>query len=268
MKDNTIKVDREKRIEVYENKVQLYADEYIQDIDARDDDERTMLMRKPPVFRGMCKYIFEHVFKIGKGEIRYNNKSSNIDYADVDMLNHVWSLYTSLCYKYLSNPTLLNFAIFSGIDNTTLASWINGEYRDDSDTSLSTIDNISTTDNVNSIISTDNKGNDIYINNIQGVADPLNDRQLGDPVGSSHSQTVKKWKSECEAALYDVAMNGGIGGMFLLKANYGYSEGAQQITLTNGDAGKTIDQIAAEHRFQIAQDDNDQTDNTPPAADF
>ena len=268
MKDNTIKVNRDEKIAVYDNKVGICVDEYIGSLDADSDDERKMLIRKAPVFRGMCKYVFEHVFKIGKGEIRYNNKNSNIDYADVDMLNHVWSLYTSLCYKYLSNPTLLNFAIFSGIDNTTLASWINGEYRDDSNTSLSTIDNISTTDNVNGIISTDDKGNDIYINNIHGADEPRNNSQISDPVGSSHSQTVKKWKSECEAALYDVAMNGGIGGMFLLKANYGYSEGAQQITLTNGDAGKTIDQIAAEHRPQIAQASDDTDNIQPPAADF
>ncbi len=268
MKSNAIKVDRDKQIEVYESDVAIYVDQYIQDIDAHDDDERMMLMRKAPVFRGMCKYVFEHVFKIRKGQIRYNNKNSNIDYADVDMLDHVWAMYTSLCYKYLSAPTFLNFAIFSGIDDSTLVSWYNGDYRDDSNRDVSTTDNISTVDNLNSTISNTDDGNDIYINNIHGVADPINNRQIGDPVGSSHSSTVKRWKKECEAALYDVAMNGGIGGMFLLKANYGYSEGAQQIAITNGDSSKTIDQIAAEHRFQIAQDDNDQTDNAPPAADF
>ena len=268
MKDNTIKVNRDEKIAVYDNKVGICVDEYIGSLDADSDDERKMLIRKAPVFRGMCKYVFEHVFKIGKGEIRYNNKSSNIDYADVDMLDHVWAMYTSLCYKYLSAPTFLNFAIFSGIDDSTLVSWYNGDYRDDSNRDVSTTDNISTVDNLNSTISNTDDGNDIYINNIHAAADPLNDRQVGDPVGSSHSSTVKRWKKECEAALYDVAMGGGIGGMFLLKANYGYSEGAQQITLTNGDAGKTIDQIAAEHRPQIAQASDDTDDMHPPAADF
>ena len=268
MKSNAIKVDRDKQIEVYESKVGMYVDEYIQDIDARDDDERKMLIRKAPVFRGMCKYVFEHVFKIGKGEIRYNNKNSNIDYADVDMLDHVWSMYTALCYKYLSNPTILNFSIFSGIDDSTLVTWLNGDYRDDSKCNISTTDKSTLSFIDNSTKSNDIKGNDIYINNIQSDDDTRNAVPMGDPVGSSHSQTVKRWKSECEAALYDVAKAGNIGGIFLLKANCGYSDGGQQITITNSDQGKTIDQIAAEHRFQIAQDDNDQTDSTPPAADF
>lgn len=89
-----------------------------------------------------------------------------------------------------------------------------------------------------------------------------------DEVGSSHSASVKKWKAECEAALYDVAMCGGVGGMFLLKANYGYTEAPQQLVISQGDAGKTIDQIAAEHRQQITQSDNDTDDIAPPAADF
>ena len=268
MKDNTIKVNRDEKIAVYDNKVGICVDEYIGSLDADSDDERKMLIRKAPVFRGMCKYVFEHVFKIGKGEIRYNNKNSNIDYADVDMLDHVWSMYTALCYRYLSDPTLLNFSIFSGIDNTTLTSWSNGEYRDDSKSNMSTTDKSTLSFIDSTYKGNDDNGSDIYINNIQSDDDTRNAVPMGDPVGSSHSQTVKRWKSECEAALYDVAKAGNIGGIFLLKANCGYSEGAQQITLTNGDAGKTIDQIAAEHRFQIAQDDNDQTDSTPPAADF
>jgi hypothetical protein len=77
------------------------------------------------------------------------------------------------------------------------------------------------------------------------------------------------WLRECELALVDGATEqNSIGCIFALKANYGYVEG-QQITIsTNGDAGKSIDQIAAEHRQQIAQSDNDVDDIAPPAADF
>ena len=68
----------------------------------------------------------------------------------------------------------------TGIDNTTITSWINGEYAG--------------------------------------------------RVSSGHSQTAKKWKSECESSLYDeVIQTGNIGCMFALKANYGYRDNIQII---------------------------------------
>ena len=81
-----------------------------------------------------------------------------------------------------------------------------------------------------------------------------------DPVGSSRSKTIKKMREECEAAAYDVAMSGNPGGMFILKANYGYTEQPQQIVISRGDQGKSLEQIAAEHVQQI-------TDSAAPAAE-
>ena len=67
-------------------------------------------------------------------------------------------------------------------------------------------------------------------------------------------------REECEAAAYDVAMSGNPGGMFILKANYGYTEQPQQIVISQGDQGKSLEQIAAEHVQQI-------TDSAAPAAE-
>lgn len=49
-------------------------------------------------------------------------------------------------------------------------------------------------------------------------------------VSSGHSDTARKWKSECESTLYDeVIQTGNIGCMFALKANYGYRDNIQII---------------------------------------
>lgn len=74
----------------------------------------------------------------------------------------------------------MRYSVMTGIDNTTITSWINGEYAG--------------------------------------------------RVSSGHSQTAKKWKSECESSLYDeVIQTGNIGCMFALKANYGYRDNIQII---------------------------------------
>ena len=61
-----------------------------------------------------------------------------------------------------------------------------------------------------------------------------------------YSNTVKKWLSECELSALDSASSGNPGGMFILKACYGYSEQPQQIIVSNGNAlpQATLEQIA------------------------
>ena len=189
---NTIKVER--GIEIYESQIQEFADEYICNLEHADEIRRT------PIFKGMLKSIFTNVFKISKGDIKYNNKNSNIDYSNIDLLNNIWDIYTGLCYKYMQNPTLLNFSMLTGIAHETLTDWTNGNYRDN-----------------------------------------------GSELGSSHRQSAKKWLKECESAAYDVALSGNPGGMFILKANYGYTEAPQQIQIMGQDQHKSIEQIAAEH---------------------
>ena len=208
MKDNTTKVDQ---AEVYENRILEYADDYIQSLDAPGDDERIMLMHRPPVFRGMLKYIYINIFK-PKDTLIYN-KHSIIDYNNINQIMNIWSIYVGLCYKYLSNPTILNFEIFTGISDDIIAAW--GREK----------------------------------------------------VGSQKLAAYKSIRKECEAAAYDVAMSGNPGGMFILKANYGYTEQPQQIVITQSDQGKTPEQIAAEHMQDLLPDHSD-NNNTPPAADF
>ena len=185
---NTVRA--ENGVEIYKEEVLAIADEYTAEtFPDCEEDEIKMLMRKSQPFKGMLKYINNRLFKLKDGDIKYNNKNSNIDYSDIDYINRLWDIYTSLCYRYLQNPTLLNFSLFTGIANETFSDWISGNYR----------------------------------GGTEGAS-------------SVHCQTAKKWQEECEAALYDTAMTGNPGAMFLLKSNYGYTETPQRIEITGANA--------------------------------
>lgn len=127
---NTIKT--KEGIEIYEDEIYTLADTYIANLKAKgkyNDDDIKKIMCKPHSFKGMLKYIYKHLFKASKKDKKYNNKNSNIDYSDIDLLNNIWDIYTDLCYTYMQNPTLLNFSMLTGIDITTFNSWKNKEYR-------------------------------------------------------------------------------------------------------------------------------------------
>ena len=185
---NTVRA--ENGAEVYKRDVDVIADEYIAEtFPDCDEDEIKTLMRKSQPFRGMLKYINSRLFKLKEGDIKYNNKNSNIDYGNIDYINRLWDIYTSLCCRYLQNPTIFNFSLFTGIDMDTFNCWKTGE----------------------------NRG---------GI----------DGASSAHAESYKKWLAECEGALYDTAMTGNPGAMFLLKSNYGYTETPQRIEITGAQA--------------------------------
>ena len=100
-------------IEVYEDKIKYYADEYINTL---DDPES--INNNPSLFTGMIKYIYKYLFK--------NNPVNN---DDISVLNNIFDIYTGLCYRYNKRPTLLNFSLLVGISNDTFNAWKNGEYR-------------------------------------------------------------------------------------------------------------------------------------------
>ena len=110
--------------EIYETKIHEYADEYINTL---DDPES--INNNPSLFTGMIKYIYKYLFKPGKRDKVLSNSNSNLDLSDIDLLDNIWSIYTELCYRYSKRPTILNFSLMIGVDNTTIDSWRRGEYR-------------------------------------------------------------------------------------------------------------------------------------------
>ena len=122
MMGNTVRA--ENGAEIYESKIHEYADEYINTL---GDPES--INNNPSLFTGMIKYIYKNLFKPGKKDKVLSNSNSNLDLSDIDLLDNIWGIYTELCYKYSKRPTILNFSLMIGVDNTTIDSWRRGEYR-------------------------------------------------------------------------------------------------------------------------------------------
>lgn len=120
---NTVKT--ECGIEVYENNIKYFAEEYISDLPEGEDS----IYNNPSLFTGMIKYIYKHLFKPKKNDKVLYNSNSVLDTGNIDMLDNIWGIYTDLCYRYNKRPTLLNFSLLVGIGNDVFNSWIRGEYR-------------------------------------------------------------------------------------------------------------------------------------------
>ena len=122
MMGNTVRA--ENGMEIYETKIHYFADEYINNL---PDPES--IYNNPSLFTGMIKYIYKYLFKPGKKDKVLSNSNSNLDLSDIDLLDNIWGIYTELCYRYSKRPTILNFSLMIGVDNTTIDSWRRGEYR-------------------------------------------------------------------------------------------------------------------------------------------
>ena len=204
--------------EIYTHEILTLADEYINSL---DDPEAIKGNNKGP-FTGMIKYIYSNYFK--------NNSVNN---EDIDTLNNIWDIYTSLCYKYNKRPTLLNFGVMVNISMDCFNDWKNGTNR--------------------AYIYLDDNNNKIKDINTYRLNYP--DREYKKVPSSSHSQAVKKWLAECEASLFDGATeNNSIGCIFALKANYGYTETAPVPTINpNQIANRTPEQIAQTYGEVVAE---------------
>lgn len=85
-------------------------------------------------------------------------------------------------------------------------------------------------------------------------------------LGSTRSDTLKKWDAESESSWQDEASTGNPGPMFILKARRGWQETAPvQIPQNNNGITKTTEQIAKEMGVQLLPD---QQRTDPPNVDF
>lgn len=188
MKKNTELL--ESGVEVYTSRIQELADEYIDTIDNPD------LIPNPSTayFNGMIKYISNRLFKHVK-----------LDYSNIEELDNIWDIYTALCYKYNKYPTIIEFCLLINISRDTLHNWKNETTRN---YKYYTLDGV-------------------YIKDIAGWKLNHPGGQYVRELSKTHSDTVKKWLTECENALLRGASEGGkVGCIFALKANYGYTETA------------------------------------------
>lgn len=110
-KNNTVVTDQ--GIEVYQDTINYYADEYVDSLYDQED------IHKPNSnqFTGMIKYINK--------SIEFGRKILE----DIDALNEIWDTYTELVYKYNQKPTIEEYALLIGVHRDTIYSWAKRECR-------------------------------------------------------------------------------------------------------------------------------------------
>lgn len=74
---------------------------------------------------------------------------------------------------------------------------------------------------------------------------------FSEKLGTSRSDTIKKWQDECRLGRYKSAASGNVGGIFLCKAVDGMRETAPDPAPRN-DQHRTAEQIAADYGTQAA----------------
>lgn len=176
--------------EVYSHAIKRLADEYISTL----DEPELIYNPQTSFFNGMIKYINNNYFK-------YNP----VDYANIEYIDSIWDIYTSLCYKYNKYPTIIEFCLLINISRDTVNSWKNEDTR--------------------KYVYYTADGE--QIKDIAGWKLNHPNEDYRQELSTSHSYTVKKWLAECENALFRGAAEGNkVGCIFALKANYGYTETA------------------------------------------
>ena len=122
---NTVRT--ESGIEVYEDKISEYLDQYIAEHDIED-------MHREPQSRWNAAliYINKNLFKIHKDYLKAepymsgkleNNAMTNNNAYDLDKINNICDIYINLCYEYDKEISCMGFGKLTGISQDTLYQW-------------------------------------------------------------------------------------------------------------------------------------------------
>lgn len=225
---NTNTVKTEQGTEIYTDDMYVYADEYINTL--RDPD--SVYNSAGNTFTGMIKYINRHM-----------GFTKDI-YADINILNNIWEIYTELVYRYNQKPTMEEYALLIGASRDTIYSWLNGTSR--------------------GTIYRDKEGN--VINDFFTWQSGHKGEPYTQEPSTERADTIKKWQEECKLGRYKSAASGNVGGIFLCKAVDGMVETAP-VQLENTTQRQSIEEI--QQRYALDQKSNiEKPLLEPPQADF
>ena len=117
---NTVKT--ESGIEVYEDKISEYLDQYIIEHSIED-------MHKEPQSRwnAALLYINKYLFKTHPEVLKSENRLSNT--YDLEIVNNICDRYIELCYEYDKEISILGFSKLTGINQDTFYDWGDGSSR-------------------------------------------------------------------------------------------------------------------------------------------
>lgn len=116
----------EQKVEVYANDIDLYLHQYCEEKHIKYKDLYTIDQSR---WNSVLLYIYNHVFKPLNTDKVMNNSKSNIDYSDIELINNVCDIYINLCYEYSKEVSIMGFCKLTGINQDTIHSWANEEYR-------------------------------------------------------------------------------------------------------------------------------------------
>lgn len=111
-------------ITIYDNDIELYADEYVQTL---PEDRKNKVYGDVYAVSGMMQYIYKHVF--APHDTKKYNSNTALDIENTQLLDHVWHMYTDICYRYGVMPTLYRYCKMTGIAVDTLNTWQRGTIR-------------------------------------------------------------------------------------------------------------------------------------------
>ena len=191
-------------IAIYQNNIYALID------DLKQDDQFIGLSDKElkqdrAFFPRLIQYIYNNYI----GDILNNKirKGYKIIYPHIDVLNDLFTIYIDIVnkYKWNNKPSLLEFAIFTGINRDTFYRWLNGDYSD----------------------------LDKSINNTECIGNKDNDQgneKVYRYITSNYRDSVRKWQEVCEQSLLDG--NESVFNIFLLKSLHNYRDNNNDIQIT------------------------------------
>lgn len=118
MNDNTVKIEND--IEVYEDKISEYLDQYIHEKDIED------MAREPQSkWNAALIYIYKNLFKGHTEDLKGPDKDTYND----KLINDICDIYIYLCYEYDKEVSINGFCFLTGIHKDTIYSWGREETR-------------------------------------------------------------------------------------------------------------------------------------------
>lgn len=116
---NSNTITTSQNIEVYENKIWLLVDEYINTVLCINQEDYDSIEKyKKDIANNRIDMFFYIADRIEK-------PSNN----DIELLDSIFNIYIRVCGRYGISPTLQMFGILVGINNMTFSDWANGDYR-------------------------------------------------------------------------------------------------------------------------------------------
>lgn len=123
--------EQEQAIEVFENDIQMYLTMFCEENGIED-----MKKESQSVWNSALYYIYKHVFKNGslknKDNIYIDNNimSSTYNMYNYDMCMDVLNIYVyDMCMKYDKEVSVIGYSTLTGISQSIIYEWANGENR-------------------------------------------------------------------------------------------------------------------------------------------